>query len=120
MIVSIIAVFNRYFLGYSMSWYEEISIYLFMILVYWGSSNAVGDETHYSVDIIIDKFKGKNRSYFKIFIWSVCLLVSLLGIYFGIKISLITTMKTVSLKIPNSIILLTTMVIAFTGMSLRY
>jgi len=119
-IVGIIAVFNRYFLKYSMSYYEEISIYLFMLLVYWGVSRAARDESHYSVTIIIDKFKGKARSYLMIIIWSVCLLISLLGVYSGIKISLITTMKTVSLKIPNSIILFSTIVVSFIGMSMRY
>ena len=120
LIVSIFAVFNRYFFKYSMGWYEEISIYLFMLLVYWGSSKAARDESHYSVNIIIDKFKGKVRSYLIIIIWSVCLLISLLGVYFGIKMSLITTMKTVSLKIPNSIILFSTIAMGFIGMSIRY
>lgn len=120
LLVSIFAVFNRYFLKYSMGWYEEISIYLFMLLVYWGSSKAARDESHYSVNIIIDKFKGKVRSYLIIIIWSVCFLISLLGVYFGIKMSLITTMRTVSLKIPNSIILFSTIAMGFIGMSLRY
>ena len=120
LIVSIFAVFNRYFFKYSMGWYEEISIYLFMLLVYWGTSKAARDESHYSVNIIIDKFKGKVRSYLIIIIWSVCLLISLLGVYFGIKMSLITTMKTVSLKIPNSIILFSTIAMGFIGMSVRY
>jgi len=120
LIVSIFAVFNRYFFKYSMGWYEEISIYLFMLLVYWGTSKAVRDESHYSVNIMIDKFKGKVRSYLIIIIWSVCLLISLLGVYFGIKMSLITTMKTVSLKIPNSIILFSTIAMGFIGMSVRY
>ena len=120
LLVSIFAVFNRYFLKYSMGWYEEISIYLFMLLVYWGASKASRDESHYSVNIIIDKFKGKVRSYLIIIIWSVCLLISLLGVYFGIKMSLITTMKTVSLKIPNSIILFSTIAMGFIGMSIKY
>jgi len=120
LIVSIFAVFNRYFFKYSMGWYEEISIYLFMLLVYWGTSKAARDESHYSVNIIIDKFKGKVRSYLIIIIWSVCLLISLLGVYFGIQMSLITTMKTVSLKIPNSIILFSTIAMGFIGMSIRY
>lgn len=120
LIVSIFAVFNRYFFKYSMGWYEEISIYLFMLLVYWGASKAARDGSHYSVNIIIDKFKGKVRNYLIIIIWSVCLLISLLGVYFGIKMSLITTMKTVSLKIPNSIILFSTIAMGFIGMSLRY
>ncbi|MBA7552244.1 hypothetical protein ES705_44802 [subsurface metagenome] len=120
LLVSIFAVFNRYFLRISMGWYEEISIYLFMLLVYWGASKASRDGSHYNVTIIIDRYKGKVRSYLGIIIWSVCLFISLLGAYSGIQISLITTMKTVSLKIPNSIIVFSTMAIGFIGMSVKY
>lgn len=119
-IVSIIAVFNRYFFKYSMSWYEEISMYLFMLLVYWGSSKAARDKTHFSISIITDKFKSRNRSYLMIFICLACLLISLLGVYFGIKMSLITTQKTASLRLPSSIIMFSTIVMCFIGMSLRY
>ncbi len=120
LLVSIFAVFNRYFLKNSMGWYEEISIYLFMLLVYWGASKASRDGNHYNVTIIIDRYKGKVRSYLEIIVWSVSLFVSLLGAYFGIRISLITTMKTVSLQIPNSIIIFSTMAMGFIGMSVKY
>lgn len=120
LLVSIFAVFNRYFLKYSMGWYEEISIYFFMLLVYWGASKAAKEESHYSVNIIIDKCQGRTRDYLEIIIWSVCLFISLLGAYFGIQMSLITTMKTVSLKIPNSIILFSTIAMGFIGMSIKY
>lgn len=120
LLISIFAVFNRYFLKYSMGWYEEISIYLYMLLVYWGASKASKDNSHYSVSIILDKYQGKNRNYFEIIIWAFCLLISLLGVYFGMKMCLITTRKTVYLKIPTSIILFTTITMGFLGMSLKY
>jgi len=120
LLVSIFAVFNRYFLKYSMGWYEEISLYLYMLLVYWGASKAAEEGTHYSVSLITDKYKGRTRNYIDIFIYLVCLSISLLGFYFGVKMSMITTMKTVSLRIPNSIILFTTIAVGFLGMSLKY
>lgn len=120
LLISIVAVFNRYFLKYSMGWYEEISIYLYMLLVYWGASKASKEDSHYSVNIIIDKFQGEKRGYFEIMIWTFCLLVSLLGVYFGMKMCLITTRKTVYLGIPTSIILFTTITMGFFGMSLKY
>lgn len=120
LLVSIFAVFNRYFLKYSMGWYEEISIFFYMLLVYWGASKAAKDGSHYSVNLIVDKYQGRTRSYIEIFIWLVCLSISLLGTYFGIQMAMITTMKTVSLKIPNTIILFTTIALGFLGMSLKY
>jgi len=120
LLVSIFAVFNRYFLKYSMGWYEEISIYFYMLLVYWGASKASRDGSHYSVNLIIDKYEGKTRSYIEILIWLICLSISLLGTYFGFQMATITTMRTVSLKIPNSIILFTTIAMGFLGMSLKY
>ena len=120
LLISIVAVFNRYFLKYSMGWYEEISIYLYMLLVYWGASKASKEDSHYSVSILLDKFKRKTRNYFEIMIWVFCLLISLLGVYFGMKMCLITTRKTVYLGIPTSIILFTTITMGFFGMSLKY
>ena len=118
-ILTISAVFNRYFLGKSMSWNEEIVIFLYMLLVYWGASRIARDDAHLSIGLLENKLKDKPRSYLKIFIWSISLLVSLFGVYLGIKMSLITTMRTNSLRIPNSIILLSTLVIGFMGISLR-
>jgi len=120
LLVSVFAVFNRYFFKYSMGWYEEISLYLYMLLVYWGASKAAKDGTHYSVNLIIDKYKGRTRNYIDIFIHLVLISISLLGFYFGVKMSMITTMKTVSLRIPNSIILFTTIAMGFLGMSIKY
>ena len=120
LLISIFAVFNRYFLKYSMGWYEEISIYFYMLLVYWGASKAAKEGSHYNVTLIIDRYKGRTRSYIELFIWLVCLSISLLGIYFSIQMTMITTSKTVSLRIPNKIILSTTIALSFLGMSLKY
>jgi len=119
-IVIFASVVSRYLLKSPMSWSQEVSIVFFMLLTYWSMSRAAKDETHYCVDVIRDRFKGKIRILHSIFIWLICLLISLLGVYFGSKMSLFTTMKTVSLRIPNSIILFSTMVMGFVGMSLRY
>jgi len=119
-VLILIAVFNRYFLKTSMAWYEEISIYLFMLLVYWGSCVVAREDDHLSIDLFINKFTGKVRNYIIIFIWSFSLLISLFGAYFGIKMGLITSMKTVSLKIPKSIIVFSTIVAGFTVMSFTY
>jgi len=102
-----------------MGWYEEVAIFSFMLLTYWGISNIARDDAHLSVDFLKSKLKGKSLVYLKIFIWSISLLVSLCGVYFGIKMSLISNMRTVALRIPYSIILLSTIVMGFTGILVR-
>lgn len=119
-VLTIFAVFNRFILKFSMSWYEEIAIFFYMVIVYWGSSRASKDDTHFAVDFLKEKLRGKFLLYSEIIIWAVCLLITLLGVYFGIKMSLIVTMKTVSLRIPKSVIIFMTLTIGFFGMSLRY
>jgi len=119
-ILTIFAVINRFIFRYSMSWYEEIAIFFYMIIVYWGSSRVSKDDGHFTVDFLKEKLEGKALFYSEIIIYAVCLLIALLGLYFGIKMSLIVTMKTVSLKIPKSIIIFTTLTLGFFGMSLRY
>jgi TRAP-type C4-dicarboxylate transport system permease small subunit len=117
-ILTISAVVNRYFIKSSMSWNEEISIFLFKLLVYWGASNIARDDDHLTVSFLENKLKGKRRSYLKIFIWSISLLISLFGVYLGIKMSLFTTMRTSFLRIPDSIISFSTLVMGFIGISL--
>jgi TRAP-type C4-dicarboxylate transport system permease small subunit len=119
-IMTISAVFNRYFIKRSMSWNEELAMIFFMLFVYWGISNIARDDAHLSVDLLLNKFKGKSKMYMKIFIWSVSLIISLCGVYFGAKMSLVTNARTSALRIPYSIIFLITIVMGFLGMSLRY
>ena len=121
-LLTITSVFNRYFyfLIKTISLNEEIAIYLFILLVYWGASNIAKDDKHLTVDLLKKKLKGKSRIYSEIIIYSISLLVSLCGVYFGIKMSLITNARTSVLRIPVSIILQSTMVVGFIGISLRY
>lgn len=119
-ILTIVAVFNRYFLGRPMSWNEEISLYLFMGISFWGIINASRDNEHFRVDLILEGLKGRKKECLELIILVVCLIISLLGVYFGIKIVSITTYRTVVLKIPQKIIILSTMVMGFIGMSVEY
>ena len=57
-VLTIFAVFNRFILKFSMSWYEEIAIFFYMVIVYWGSSRASKDDTHFAVDFLKEKLRG--------------------------------------------------------------
>jgi TRAP-type C4-dicarboxylate transport system permease small subunit len=119
-LLTLVAVFNRYFIGATIAWYEEISILLFRLLIYWGASNAAKDNEHLRVSILEDKLRGKAKIYLALFVSFVCIVISLMGIYFGCKICLSTTMRTVCLHIPNSIIIFSTLIMGFIGLTLRY
>ncbi|MBA7566246.1 hypothetical protein ES708_07935 [subsurface metagenome] len=119
-LLTLVAVFNRYFIKYSLAWYEEVAIISYMLLVYWGASNAAKNDEHLRVTILLDKFKGKVGIYLNLFSELSCLIISIIGIYFAIKITLITSAKTVFLGIPNSIILFFSLTMGFFGLTLRY
>jgi len=115
-----VAIFSRYIIKKPVSWYEEISIFIYMLIVWWGASNVAKDDAHLKMTILADKLRGKVLIYLNLLISLVCLIVSILGIYFTIKMSLIITMKTVSLRIPYYIILLSSVAMGFFGLTLRY
>jgi len=119
-ILTIIAVFNRYLLDYPMSWNEEISLWISMAIVFWGIIYASKNNKHFRIDLLMKNLKEREQKYLEVMILIVCLLISLLGIYFGIKIVVMTSSKTDVFRIPQKIIILSTMVMGFIGMSLEY
>ena len=119
-ILTIIAVFNRYFLDYPMSWNEEISLWITMAIVFWGIVHASKNNKHFRIDLLMRSLKEREKKYLEIVILVVCLLISLLGIYFGIKIVVMTSSKTAVFRIPQKMIILSTMVMGFIGISLEY
>lgn len=119
-ILTIIAVFNRYFLDYPMSWNEEISLWIYMVIVFWGIIYASKNNKHFRIDLMMKSLKEREQKYLEVMILIVCLLISLLGIYFGIKIVVMTSSKTAVFRIPQKMIILSTMVMGFIGMSLEY
>jgi len=120
-LLSLVAVFNRYFIGITMAWYEEMMLLLFMLLVYWGASNVANDDGHLKMTILEGMLpRGKAKIYLILFRYFVCIVISLMGVYFGLKISLSTSMRTVDLSIPYKIIIFSTMVMGFIGLTLRY
>ena len=119
-ILTIIAVFNRYFLDYPISWYEEISLWISMAIVFWGIIYASKNNKHFRIDLLMKSLKEREQKYLEVMILVVCLLISILGIYFGIKIVVMTSSKTAVFRIPQKMIILSTMVMGFIGMSLEY
>ena len=119
LILTIIVVFNRYFLDYPMSWNEEISLWITMAIVFWGIIHASKNNKHFRIDLLMKSLKEREQKYLEVIILVILLLISLLGIYFGIKIVVMTSSKTAVFRIPQKIIILSTMVMGFIGISLE-
>lgn len=60
LIISLTAlqVFLRYVMGFSLSWVEEVSRYLFVWIVLLGSATAFALNEHIAVDILTERTKG--------------------------------------------------------------
>lgn len=120
-ILTLFAIVNRYFLKYSLAWYEEVALILYFILVYYGTSNIAKDDNHIKLTLLSDVLKVKNAAiYLNLFSELCCLFVSIMGVYISMKINLITTWRTASLNIPNSLILFFSVTLGFFCLTLRY
>lgn len=122
LLTTLVAVLNRYFnMRIPMSWYEEIVIILYMILIYWGTSHVAKDNKHLTLSLFLDMLKGKKIGiYLDLLIMLSCLIISIMGVYFSIKMSLVFKIKTPTLGIQQSIILFFTLALPFFGLTLRY
>ena len=103
-----------------MSWNEEISLWISMLIVFWGIIQASKKNLHFKIDLLIKNLKKQEQKYLEVMILIICLLISLLGVYFGFKIVIMTSSKTAVLRIPQKLIILSTMVMGFIGISLEY
>lgn len=119
--ITLVAVINRYFLKYTMAWYEEVAIILYMVLVYWGASNVARRDDHLRLNILSDLLRGeKIKNYLALLVEIVCFVVSLMATFYAIKMSSVTMMKSVTLSIPNSLVLICSLTLGFLGLTLTY
>jgi TRAP-type C4-dicarboxylate transport system permease small subunit len=52
MVIVVLQICTRYFLGDPLSWTEEVSRHLFVWLVFFGASGAIRDRSHIAVDLV--------------------------------------------------------------------
>ncbi|MGI6557811.1 MAG: TRAP transporter small permease [Limnochordia bacterium] len=111
---------NRYFIRIPLPWYEEIVIFLYMLLVFWGSSRLVRDNAHIRVELIGTMLGGKARLVYEGIISLACLVISALGTYFTTLMALRNSGSSVYLRIPNRYIIGLSMSLGFLAMTIRY
>lgn len=114
---------NRYFLKYSISAYEELTIILFTVLIFWGTSNVARGDNHLTVSIITDNLKVNNSviySYLDLFIKFFCLVASVIGIYSFLRLVSTIRLKTAVLRLPYSYTIFFGYLMPFIFLSITY
>jgi len=126
--ITLLAVFNRYIVKSTlMSWYQEINIFLYMILIFWGSSNVAKGNFQMKFELFGIKLKAisakKRFDYYdnyRIINNLFCLIISIMGVYYLSKFVLLTNNVTPVLRISTKYFFSFALVGGFLGLTLRY
>jgi len=105
LILSLLQVFFRYILNFSISWTEELSRYIFIWMVFLSGFFTVQEKLNIRLDIIINLFTSSHRKWLNICI-DIFTAMFLLSIFiFGVKYSIFSMeQRTPALNIPKGYI----------------
>ena len=78
-------VFNRYVLGHSLDWSEELGRYLFIWAVYMGCSYAMQEDRHLEVTILRYLFGPKAEKALMVVAYSLTTVFCVICVYFGVQ-----------------------------------
>jgi len=120
--LTLLNVFNRYIIkSGAMSWYQEIIIIFYTAIIFWGCSHLARTNSLMRVDILTSKLKNKKVAHlYKLTMYVLCMIVSLLGVYYLSKYALLTKSATPVLGIPSRISFLIAYILPFIGLTFRY
>jgi len=126
--LTLLAVFNRYVIKSTlMSWYQEINLLFYMILVFWGSSNVAKGNHHMKLELLALKIKDisskkRNNWYhnYNLINNLFCFIISLMGTYYMLQFVILTSKVTPILRIPTKITLSFSLVGGLAGLTLSY
>lgn len=102
-VVVLAAIFNRVTVNAQMAWSDELSRYLFVWIVFIASARVVGDKGHVGVTALVDIFPQKLRRVVELLVYVLCLMLSVVLIYYTAIIIKTQTMYgqvSPSLRIP--------------------
>ena len=118
-ITVLIGFISRYIFNNSLTWTEEISRYLLIIVVFFGSAVAISKKSHIAIEFFYYKFKKKNRFLTSLFIDAIYIAFCLFCVFGLYEITLETKEQyMVSLDIPKSYLYFSVFV-GFSLMSIR-
>jgi len=82
--ITVINVFSRKFLGLSMSFLEEITTAMFLLITLLGAAAAAKRGAHLGLSVLTDLLPKKLQKYVSIITWLVAVVFSVLLLKFGI------------------------------------
>jgi TRAP-type C4-dicarboxylate transport system permease small subunit len=95
----------RYVFQNSLAWSEELARYIFLWQTWLGASYAVRQRRHLRVEMVADRFRGRRRVLFELFVLVVWFAFSLFLAYQGSKMTLFlvrTGQLSAAMRIPIS------------------
>lgn len=123
-LITLIAVIDRYiFKTGLMTWYPEVIIILYTLMIMWGASNLAKDGELMQVNLLDTKLSSLSASVcnkYRLLNSILCLVISVMGTYYWWMYSVLTKSDTPILKIPNTYIFLIAFFLGFLGLSVRY
>ena len=126
--LTLLAVFNRYIVKSTlMSWYQEVNIILYTILIFWGSSNVAKGNFHMRLELFAIKLKHISikqgidyYNNYRIINNLFCLIISMMGVYYFSKFVILTNKVTPILRISTKYTFAFSFVGGFIGLSISY
>jgi TRAP-type C4-dicarboxylate transport system permease small subunit len=83
----LLQIFLRYLLNFPLTWSEELSRYLFIMVCFLGWTLATRNKSHIKVNIILDALPAKIRFLVKVFIQMLVLVFAVALIYLGSRMT---------------------------------
>lgn len=87
-VIIFLQVVMRYCFSNSLTWTEELARYVFIWQAWIGASYGVKKMGHIRVEVLAEKFKGKNRILFDILIYAIWLVFMCFLAYTGTQLTL--------------------------------
>ena len=111
---------NRYYIKLALPWTQELSLISFMFLVFYGMSNVAKREDHLRVSVLEFMLRNKKfHFYYSAYINVITIFITIMGVFYGVRMVITTTRTTAYLHIPYSIILFFSFVMGFMFYSIR-
>lgn len=85
-VITFANVISRFIFNFSISFTEEVTINLFVLLTFVGASLGIYQRAHLGFSLIYEKFKGINRLILTLFIGSIMTLFFVATGYYGFEI----------------------------------
>ncbi|MEN1967954.1 TRAP transporter small permease [Lentibacillus sp. N15] len=82
-ILVVLQVITRFIVDYPLSWSEEISRYLMVYIVFFGSALAIRTHQHIAIDFLPEMLSGKNKRKLTIITLWICIVFFALLSYYG-------------------------------------